>query len=108
MTDDDLLAKFGRRLRVGLIGGGRDSVIGRTHLVAMRVDGYYDLVAGVLSVDPDIARASARAELIANERSYLDFSEMAARESARPDRIDVAVVATPPQLHFPVAKAFLE
>jgi predicted dehydrogenase len=104
---DDLLRQFGRRLRLGLVGGGRDSVIGRTHLVAMRVDGYYDLVAGVLSVDPEIARVSAEAELIAPERSYANFAEMAEREAARPDGIDAVVVATPPQLHFPVAKAFL-
>ena len=105
---DDLLTKFGRRLRLGLVGGGRDFVIGRTHLVAMRVDGYYDLVAGVLSVDPAIARASAGAELIADDRIYADYAEMAKREAARPDRIDAVVIATPPQLHFPVAKAFLE
>jgi predicted dehydrogenase len=104
----DHLQRFGRRLRLGLVGGGRDSVIGRTHLVAMRVDGYYDLVAGVLSVDPAIARESARAELIAGDRVYGDFAEMAAREAARPDGIEVVAIATPPQLHFPVAKAFLE
>ena len=105
---DDLLSKVGRRLRVGLVGGGRNSVIGRTHLVAMRVDGYYDLVAGVLSVDPAIARASAKAELIADDRIYGDYAEMAEREAARAEPIDVVVIATPPQLHFPVAKAFLE
>jgi predicted dehydrogenase len=105
---DDLLQQFGRRLRIGLVGGGRDSVIGRTHLVAMRVDGYYDLVAGVLSVDPEIARASASAELIAEDRIYSGFAEMAEREAARADGIDVVAIATPPQLHFPIARAFLE
>lgn len=105
---NDPLVQFGRRLRLGLVGGGRDSVIGRTHLVAMRVDGYYDLVAGVLSIDPAIANASAKAELIADDRIYSSFADMAEREAARPDGIDVVVVATPPQLHFAVAKAFLE
>jgi predicted dehydrogenase len=104
----DLLPKFGRRLRIGLVGGGCDSVIGRTHLVAMRVDGWFDLAAGVLSVDPAIARASAEAELIVADRRYGNYAEMAEREAARPDGIDVVVIATPPQLHFPVAKAFLE
>jgi predicted dehydrogenase len=104
---DDLLREFGRRLRLGLVGGGRDSVIGRTHLVAMRVDGLYDLVAGAMSIDPEIARTSARAELIAEDRIYTDYLEMADREAARPDGIDAVVIATPPQLHFPVAAAFL-
>lgn len=104
---DDLLRQFGRRLRLGLVGGGRDSVIGRTHLVAMRVDGLYDLAAGAMSIDPDIARASAQAELIAEDRIYTDYRDMAVSESGRVDGIDAVVIATPPQLHFPVASAFL-
>ena len=104
----DLIERFGRRLRLGMVGGGLDSVIGGTHLVAMRADGLCELVAGCMSVDPEIAVASARAELIAEDRVYLDYRDMAAREAARADGIDAVVVATPPQLHFPVAQAFLE
>src|SRR5260221_4687432 len=33
---------------------------------------------------------------------------MAGREAAREDRIDAVVMATPPQLHFEVASAFME
>jgi predicted dehydrogenase len=104
----DLLSKFGRRVRVGLVGGGRDSVIGRTHLIAIRTDGFYDVVAGAMSVDPEVAKASARAELINEDRIYTDFRVMAEREAAREDRIDAVVIATPPQLHFEVARAFME
>ena len=104
----ELLERFGRRLRLGMVGGGRDSVIGSTHLLAMRADGLYDLVAGAMSVDPEVAVRSARAELIPEDRTYLDYREMAEREAARPDRIDAVAVATPPYLHFPVARAFLE
>ena len=104
---DDLLRSFGRRLRLGLVGGGRDSVIGRTHLVALRADGFYDLVAGAMSVDPEIARSSARAELMAEDRIYTDYRDMAQKEAARADGIDAVVIAAPPQLHFPVAAEFL-
>jgi predicted dehydrogenase len=104
----DLLSQFGRRVRVGLVGGGKDSVIGRTHLVAMRADGLYDVVAGAMSVDPEVAKTSARAELIDEDRIYTDFRVMAEREAAREDRIDAVVIATPPQLHFEVASAFME
>ena len=106
--DRSLLEAFGRRIRIGMVGGGADSVIGRTHLIAMRADGLCELTAGAMSIDPAIAAASGRQELLAPDRIYTDWREMLAKESARPDRIDAVVVATPPRLHYPVAKAFLE
>jgi len=107
MPDPQLLQRFGRRLRIGMVGGGSDSVIGATHRYAFRADGLYELAAGCLSVDPAIALASARAELLAPERSYTDFREMARAEAARADGIDVVCICTPPNLHAEIAKAFL-
>lgn len=106
--DKSLIAAFGRRLRAGMVGGGIGSIIGETHLISLRADGFYDVVAGALSSRPEVAHASAAMEMIAPDRSYADWREMAEKEAARPDRIDVVVITTPPQLHFPVAKAFLE
>jgi len=107
-VDKSLINAFGRRVRLGMVGGGIDSIIGGTHILALRVDGFCDLVAGALSSRPDVARASAEAELIDPDRTYTDWREMAEREGAREQRIDAVVIATPPQLHFPVAKAFLQ
>jgi len=106
--DKSLINAFGRRVRLGMVGGGIDSIIGGTHILALRADGFCELVAGALSSRPDVARASAEAELIAPDRTYTDWREMAEREGAREERIDAVVIATPPQLHFPVAKAFLQ
>src|SRR5918997_6957894 len=106
--DRSLIEAFGRRVRLGMVGGGADSVIGRTHLIAMRADGLCELVAGAMSIDPAIAEASARRELLAPDRSYVDWRDMAARESERADRIDAVVIAPPPRLHYLVARAFLE
>jgi len=106
--DRSLLEAFGRRVRIGIVGGGNDSVIGRTHLIAMRTDGLCELVAGAMSIDPKIAESSARQELIGSDRIYTDWREMLEKETLRPDRIDAVVIATPPRLHYPVAKAFLE
>jgi len=107
-VDKSLINAFGRRVRLGMVGGGIDSIIGGTHILALRADGFCDLVAGALSSRPDVARASAEAELIDPDRTYTDWREMAEREGAREERIDAVVIATPPQLHFPVAKAFLQ
>lgn len=106
--DRTLIEAFGRRVRIGMVGGGSDSVIGRTHLIAMRADGLCELTAGALSIDPKIAIASGRQELLAPDRIYTNWREMLERESVRPDRIDAVVIATPPRLHDPVARAFLE
>ena len=48
-----IIPKFGRRVRLGMVGGGKDSVIGRTHLVAMRADGLCELVARAMSIARD-------------------------------------------------------
>jgi predicted dehydrogenase len=107
-VEQSLVEAFGRRVRIGMIGGGADSVIGNTHLIAMRTDGVCQLVAGAMSIDPQIARASGRRELLDADRIYTDWREMLEKEAARPDRIDAVVIATPPRLHFPIAKAFME
>jgi predicted dehydrogenase len=104
----EFLRRFGRRLRLGMVGGGFDSVIGETHRIAFQADGLYDLVAGAFSVDPEVARNTGRTLLVSDERNYADYRDMAAREAARADGIDVVVIATPPQVHAAVARAFLE
>lgn len=104
----EFLASFGRRIRWGMVGGGIDSLIGETHRLSARVDDCYQLVAGALSIDPEIAAASAGACLIDPSRSYEDFREMAEAEGQRSDGIEVVTVATPPDLHAEVSIAFLE
>lgn len=95
----------GRRLRAGMVGGGRGAFIGAVHRIAAELDGEATVVAGALSSDPLRARESARDWHLA--RSYDDFEAMARAESARADGIDFVIVATPNHLHFPVAKAFV-
>jgi predicted dehydrogenase len=99
---------LGRRLRVGMVGGGRDAFIGAVHRMAMRLDGAFDLQAGALSSNPDNARLSGADLGLAPDRAYSDYREMALREAARPDGIEAVVIVTPNHLHHPVSRAFLE
>ena len=101
-------ATTGRRLRLGMVGGGRGAFIGAVHRIAARLDDRYELVAGALSADPERARASAADLFIAPDRAYADFKAMAKAEAARPDGIDVVAIVTPNHLHAPIATAFLE
>ncbi len=98
---------LGRRLRVGFVGGGTDSVIGRVHQVALRADGMGDLVAGAFSIDPDISRATGADLLLDPARVYDTWGDMLAGEASREDAVDVVVVITPPKLHEEIASAFL-
>ena len=103
-----LLKKFGRRIRVGFVGGGTDSVIGNTHLAAMRMDGKYELVAGVMSINKKISKLSAEKQLIDKDRIYENYIDMAFKESLRKDKIDVVVILTPPDSHIKIAIEFLK
>ena len=95
-----------RRLRGGIVGGGRGAFIGAVHRIAAELDGQSTVVAGALSSDPATARASAAAWGLA--RSYDTYQEMARAEAARSDGIEYVIVATPNHLHLPVARAFIE
>ena len=94
------------RLRLGMVGGGRDAFIGAVHRIAARIDDQYELVAGAFSSNPEKALASA-ADL-GVPRAYTSFAEMAAKEARRKDGIDAVAIVTPNHMHAPVALQFLK
>ena len=99
-----------RKLRMGLVGGGQGSFIGRVHATAAVMDNRCELVAGALSSDPAKAKASAPDYDIKPNRAYGSFEELLQKEKALPadQRIDFISITTPNHVHFPVAKAALE
>jgi predicted dehydrogenase len=96
-----------RKLRLGMVGGGRGAFIGAVHRMAARLDDKFTLVAGALSSNAENAKASASDLGIAPDRAYADFEEMAEKEGKRDDGIDVVSIVTPNHLHFKACKAFL-
>ncbi|MBV8401288.1 MAG: Gfo/Idh/MocA family oxidoreductase, partial [Acetobacteraceae bacterium] len=97
----------GRRLRLGMVGGGQGAFIGAVHRYAARLDDHFELVAGAFASTPERSRASAHPLGVTEERAYGSFAEMAPAEGAREDGIDVVSIVTPNHLHYPAAKAFL-
>jgi predicted dehydrogenase len=99
-----------RKLRYGMVGGGRDAFIGAVHRMAAQLDGQIELVAGCFSSDAAKSRASAADLFVAPARAYSSYAEMAKSEAALPEneRIDFVSIVTPNHLHAPVATAFLE
>ncbi len=96
-----------RRLRLGMVGGGQGAFIGAVHRIAARIDDRYELVAGALSSDPARAKASAAELHIAPDRAYGSFAEMAEKEKARDDGIDVVAVVTPNHVHHAACVPFI-
>ena len=96
------------RLKWGLIGGGEGSQIGPAHRLGARLDGLFDFTAGALDHRPEAGRAFGQSLGLAPDRSYGDWREMLAGESARPDRVDLVTVATPNATHFEITRAFLQ
>ncbi|MDE0480157.1 MAG: Gfo/Idh/MocA family oxidoreductase [Gammaproteobacteria bacterium] len=94
-----------RKLRAGIVGGGQGAFIGAVHRIAAELDNEARVVAGAMSSDPEKAKASAEAWHL--DRSYDSYETMAAEEAKTEDGIDFVIVATPNNLHLPVARAFL-
>lgn len=95
------------RIRLGMVGGGRDAFIGGVHRIASRIDDHYELVAGAFSSTPEKSLASAKDLGIADARAYGDFKQMAMREARLKDGIEAVAIVTPNHMHAPVAKEFL-
>ena len=96
------------KLKLGMVGGGQGAFIGSVHRIASRIDDHYELVAGSLASNPEVAHASAKELGIAENRSYSTFLEMAEKESNLENGIDVVAIVTPNNLHYPIAEAFLK
>lgn len=97
--------RLSRRLRIGVVGGGR---ISATQAMAARLSDRWEVVAGVLSSDPEQAKARGAEWYLPAERCYTTLKEMAASESKRPDGVDAVMITTPNHVHYEAAKTFLE
>jgi predicted dehydrogenase len=95
---------------MGMVGGGKDAFIGAIHRLASNMDGLIELTCGALSINPDIARDSARSLFLPEDRSYLTFDEMITKESQLPadKRMDFVTIVTPNFAHFAPAMMALD
>lgn len=95
---------------MAMIGGGKDAFIGAVHRLAFNMDGQVTLVAGALSINPDIAVDSGHDLFLDEERIYTDYKTMLEKEAAMPadKRIDFVSIVTPNFAHFDPAMMALE
>ncbi len=99
-----------RKLRMGMIGGGKDAFIGAIHRIAANMDGLVELVCGSLSINKEIAVESGRSLFLPEDRIYTSYEEMLEKESQLPadKRMDFVTIVTPNFAHFAPAVMALE
>ena len=99
-----------RKLRMGLVGGGQGSFIGRVHSIAACLDNRAVVTDGALSSNPERSKASAPDYDIPASRAYGSYEAMFDAESKLPDdeRIDFVSVTTPNHTHYEIARAAVE
>ncbi len=93
-----------------MVGGGRGAFIGAVHRMAANLDGKIELVAGCFSSKPKTSKLSGQDFFLDPSRVYRSYEEMATKEAALPEdqRIDFVSIVVRNNLHFAVAKTFLQ
>jgi len=99
-----------RKLRMGMVGGGKDAFIGAIHRLAANMDGLIEICCGALSINPDIAKDSGASLFLPEHRTYLTYDEMITKESQLPatERMDFVTIVTPNFAHFAPAMMALD
>lgn len=99
-----------RKIRMGMVGGGRGAFIGSVHRMAASLDGRIELVAGAFSSDAEKSKLSGADLFLDAQRTYSSYSEMAQAEAALPEdqRIDFVSIVTRNNTHYDVAQQFLD
>ncbi len=99
-----------RKLRMGMVGGGRGAFIGGVHRIAANIDGLIELVGGAFSSDAEKSKASGADLMLDPSRCYGSYEEMIKTEKNLPadKRMDIISIVTPNHMHFAPAKMALE
>ena len=99
-----------KKIRLGILGGGGDSLIGVLHRVASYINDNYQITGAVFNPDFEVNKAFAAEIDIPLNRIYKDFDTLVEEELKLPkeERIQVCSILTPNFLHFPMAKKLLE
>ncbi len=99
-----------RKIRYGMVGGGRGAFIGGVHRIAAAIDQQIELVCGAFSSDPERSKASGADFYLPASRCYGTFQEMIKAEAKLPEgeRMVFVSIVTPNHMHFPPAKMALE
>ncbi|MFL2628845.1 MAG: Gfo/Idh/MocA family protein [Candidatus Marisimplicoccus sp.] len=98
------------KIRLGILGGGGDSLIGIVHRIAASMHDSFDIIGGVFNPDYNENLKFAEEIGLDKRRVYEDYEKMIEEELKLDEnkRIQVVSILTPNFLHYPMAKKLLE
>lgn len=98
------------RIKLGILGGGGDSLIGILHRVAAYMYDRYEIVGGVFNPMWEENIGFAEQIGLPTARIYKDFDTLITQETKLPksERMQVVSVLTPNFLHYSMAKKLLD
>lgn len=99
-----------RKLRMAMIGGGPDALIGPAHRDAATADGRIELVAGAFSSTRSKSHDFGKTLGLPPKRVYGIYRDLFRREVklSKSERLDFVSIVTPSNMHYPIAMAALD
>jgi predicted dehydrogenase len=99
-----------RKLKMGMIGGGKNAFIGAVHRIAANIDGLIELHCGAFSSNPNLSLESGQELGLADDKCYGSYAQMIETEAKLPlnERMDFVSIVTPNHAHFAPAILALE
>ncbi len=98
------------KIRLGILGGGGDSLIGVVHRIASQMFDKYQIIGGVFNPNWKENYDFAKKIGLPTNRVYKDFESLIEEELklSSDKRMQVISVLTPNFLHFPMAKKLIK
>ncbi|WP_443938066.1 Gfo/Idh/MocA family protein [Pedobacter sp. MW01-1-1] len=99
-----------RKLKMGMIGGGKNAFIGAVHRMAANIDGLIELHCGAFSSNAETSIASGKDLFLPDDKCYASYEDMILSEAKLPaeERMDFVSIVTPNFAHFGPAMLALE
>ncbi len=99
-----------KKLRMGMIGGGKNAFIGAVHRAAASMDGLIELCCGAFSSSAQTSIESGLSLGLPENRIYASYEEMIQKESELPkdERMQFVSIVTPNHAHFAPAMMALQ
>ena len=99
-----------RKLRMAMVGGGKESFIAKYHRMAAQMTGRIELVCGAFGSTRHRSFEGGEELGLPRDRVYGAYRDMLRKEATldADNRPDFIVIAAPNNLHYPVAMASLD